>query len=136
MVKSCACLWTKASPLLYLFMSSTWHRRSRNHFNFLSYEALSGRDSNLSPTRRRADEIHVEPRSWYKNTFLFICLIEELFYQKHKNNFEYSPFSCCRAVFLLARCKMFRNCKYYCPVITKQMQTYHFLYKLWKILFV
>ena len=80
--------------------------------------------------------MHVESRSWYKNTFLFICLIEELFYQKHKNNFEYSPFSCCRAVFLLARCKMFRNCKYYCPVITKQMQTYHFLYKLWKILFV
>ena len=32
-------------------------------FNVIIYVAVSDRDSNLSPSRQRADELHVEPRS-------------------------------------------------------------------------
>ena len=32
-------------------------------FNVFSYDALSDRDSNLSPSRRRANALRVEPRS-------------------------------------------------------------------------
>ena len=56
---SCACLWAKAFPLLLLLPDIA---AVGTIFNDFSYGAVSARDSNLSPSRRLSDALHVEPQ--------------------------------------------------------------------------
>ena len=60
---SWACLWAKAFPLLLLLPDIA---AVGTIFNDFSYGAVSARDSNLSPSRRLADALHVEPQSRVK----------------------------------------------------------------------
>ena len=60
---SFACLWAKAFPIIYTFFSAPDIATVGTIFNVFSLDAVSGRDSNLSPARRRADALRIEPQS-------------------------------------------------------------------------
>ena len=55
--------WAKESPLLHsdYLCGATEEAAVGNNFNIFSYDALSGRDSNLKPSRQRADALRITP---------------------------------------------------------------------------
>ena len=58
----CACFW--AHP--FLFTSRNGHSNNSTIFNVFSFDAVLGRDSNLSPSRLRADALHFMLQPWVK----------------------------------------------------------------------
>ncbi len=63
MVTSCACFWPRHSPYSNYLCRASDIAAVGTIFNVFSYDVVSARDSNLSPSRRRADAPRVEPRS-------------------------------------------------------------------------
>ena len=63
MVMSCACLLAKTFPYSNYLCRAHDIAAVGTILNVFSYDAVSGRDSNLSPPRRRTDALRVEPLS-------------------------------------------------------------------------
>ena len=64
MVMSCACLGAKAFPYSNYLCRASYIAAAGIILIVFRYDAVLGRDSNLSPPRRRADVLLVEPWFW------------------------------------------------------------------------
>jgi hypothetical protein len=73
MVVSCAFFGPRHSPYSNYLCRAPDIAEVGTIFNVFSYDAVSVRDSNLSPSRRQADALSVEPRS----TNDYLCKISD-----------------------------------------------------------
>ncbi len=75
MVMSCACFGSRHFSYSKYLCRTSGLLEAETFFNVFSYHAVSGRVTNLSPPRRRAEALRIEPRSrWWTQLLLKLYL--------------------------------------------------------------
>ncbi len=84
---SCTCFGPKHSPYSNYWCCTLDILAVGTIFNIFNYNVVSSRDSNLSPPRRRASALHVEPRS--QVTFVLSLNIPEKMWPAPQGSFHW-----------------------------------------------